>query len=241
VKLAKRYDLMIVSTKGVSVTAARRLIDEVCGNYDLPLFVLHDFDLSGFVILGTLQRDTRRYKFSSTVEVIDLGLRLDDIAGLEREPAAPSKVRQSILREQLAENGALDAEIEILLNQRVELNALTSGDLVAMIERKLRAYGLEKVIPDEGLLAKTYRAVDRSYRLREKFKEMEQQFDKEAAATTDIPEDLKQRVHAILAEYTDLRWDDAIQCVLDPKLLSHVRSEKGKAQRKSGDFTSDGE
>ena len=49
------------------------------------------------------------------------------------EPAAPSKVRQSILREQLAENGALDAEIEILLNQRVELNALTSGDLVAMI------------------------------------------------------------------------------------------------------------
>jgi hypothetical protein len=241
VKLAKRYDLMIVSTKGVSVTAARRLIDEVCGNYDLPLFVLHDFDLSGFVILGTLQRDTRRYKFSSTVEVIDLGLRLDDIAGLEREPAAPSKVRQSILREQLAENGALDAEIEILLNQRVELNALTSGDLVAMIERKLRAYGLEKVIPDEGLLAKTYRAVDRSYRLREKFKEMEQQFDKEAAATTDIPEDLKQRVHAILAEHTDLRWDDAIQCVLDPKLLSHVRSEKGKAQRKSGDFTSDGE
>ena len=31
VNLANRHDLMIISTKGVSVTAARRLIDEVCG------------------------------------------------------------------------------------------------------------------------------------------------------------------------------------------------------------------
>ena len=89
--LANRYDLMIVSTKGVSVTAARRLIDEICGDNNLPLFVLHDFDVAGFLILATLQRDTRRYQFSNAIEVIDLGLRLDDIAGLEREPAAASK------------------------------------------------------------------------------------------------------------------------------------------------------
>src|SRR5216683_6643065 len=31
VNLANRYDLMIISTKGVSVTAARQLIDEICG------------------------------------------------------------------------------------------------------------------------------------------------------------------------------------------------------------------
>src|SRR5262245_31205640 len=77
VKLADRYDLMIISTKGVSVTAARQLIDNICGG-GLPLFVLHDFDVAGFLILGTLQRDTRRYQFSSAVEVIDLGLRLGD-------------------------------------------------------------------------------------------------------------------------------------------------------------------
>jgi hypothetical protein len=240
VKLANHYDLMIVSTKGVSVTAARRLIDHVCGNFDLPLFVLHDFDVSGFVILATLRRDTRRYKFSSAFEVIDLGLRLEDIGGLEREPAAPSKLSPDTLRAQLAANGASAAEIDILLDERVELNALTSGDLVAMIERKLRAYGLEKVVPNEVLLAKTYRAFDRSQRLREKFKEMQEQFDKEAAAApTDIPEDLEARVRAVLAEHTDLRWDDATQCVLDPTLLSRVRAEKGKAERKCGDFTSD--
>ena len=139
VNLANRYDLMIISTKGVSVTAARQLIDNICGDHDLPLFVLHDFDVAGFLILGTLQRDTRRYQFSNAFEVIDLGLRLADIAGLEREPAAATKTSASILRAQLAENGATDAEIDILLSERVELNAMTSDALIAMIERKLKA------------------------------------------------------------------------------------------------------
>ena len=139
VNLANRYDLMIISTKGVSVTAARQLIDNICGDHDIPLFTLHDFDLAGFLILGTLQRDTRRYQFSSTIEVIDLGLRLADIAGLEREPAAATKVSADIRRGQLAENGATDAEIAILLGERVELNAMPSDALIAMIERKLKA------------------------------------------------------------------------------------------------------
>ena len=151
-------------------------------------------------------------------------------------PPRPRSTR-SILRAQLAENGATDAEIDILLNERVELNAMTSDALVAMIERKLQAYGLEKVVPDEDLLAETYRAFHRSQRLRERFEEMEQQFDKEADAA-DIPDDLKEQVLAVLAEHDDLRWDDAIQVVLDETQLSRVRAEKEKAKKKSGDFTS---
>src|SRR4029077_12923513 len=120
------------------------LIDDVCGDNNLPLFVLHDFDVAGFMIAATLERDTRRYQFVNTFEVVDLGLRLDDIAGLEREPAAATKTSAGILREQLAENGAADAEIAILLTERVELNAMASDDLIAMIERKLKDYGLKK-------------------------------------------------------------------------------------------------
>src|SRR5215472_14978848 len=133
VNLANRYDLMIISTKGVSVTAARQLIDDICGS-GLPLFVLHDFDAAGFLILGTLQRDTRRYQFSSAIEVTDLGLRLGDIAGLEREPAAATRTSPKMLRDQLAENGATGAEIDILLDDRLELNAMTSDALIEMIE-----------------------------------------------------------------------------------------------------------
>ena len=228
VNLANRYDLMIISTKGVSVTAARRLIDDVCGDNDLPLFVLHDFDVAGFMILGTLQRDTRRYQFSSAIEVIDLGLRLDDIAGLEREPAAATKTSADILREQLAENGATDAEIAILLNERVELNAMTSDALIAMIERKLKDYGLKKVIPDDDLLGEAYRAFHRSKELREKFEEMEEEFKE---SKIKVPKNLKEQVRAVLEKHPDLRWDDAIQIVLDKTQLDRCAGREAKGQK----------
>jgi hypothetical protein len=236
VNLANRYDLMIISTKGVSVTAARQLIDNICGDHDLPLFALHDFDVAGFLILGTLQRDTRRYHFSNAIEVIDLGLRLRDIAGLEREPAATTKTSADMLRGQLAENGATESEINILLHERVELNAMTSNALVAMIEHKLKEYGLKKVIPDDELLAKTYRAFHRSQQLREKFEELEE-FEDDEDSEIQVPKNLKKKVRAVLDKNNDLRWDDAIQIVLDDTQLDRVRAEKQKAKKKSGDFT----
>jgi hypothetical protein len=234
VNLANHYDLMIISTKGVSVTAARQLIDTVCGENRLPLFPLTDFDAAGFMIRGTLQRDTRRYQFVNTVEVIDLGLRLEDIAGLEREPAAATKTNEADLRRQLAENGATQAEITILLHERVELNAMTSDALVAMIERKLKAYGLKKVIPDDDVLAEAYQEFHRSQELREKFEEMESEFE---ATEIKVPKTLKKQVGAVLKKHPDLRWDDAVQVVLDDTQLDHVRAKKEKAKKKSGDFT----
>jgi hypothetical protein len=78
VKLAARYDIAIMSTKGMSVTASRLLVDTLCKD-GVPLLVLHDFDKSGFSIAATLQRDTRRYEFENKVNLIDLGLRLEDV------------------------------------------------------------------------------------------------------------------------------------------------------------------
>jgi hypothetical protein len=240
VDLANRHDLMIISTKGVSVTAARRLIDNICGRYKLPLFVLHDFDVAGFLIIGTLRRATRRFTFSHEIEVIDLGLRLADINGLEREPAAATRVSADTLRDQLRQNDATEEEIKILLTERIELNAMASHDLVAMIERKLKEYGLKKVVPDAALLAKTYREFHRSQQLHKRFTEMKKQFDKEAGEIA-VPDDLKEQVDAIQGEHDDLRWDDAIQIALDETQLDHVRKEKLKAKKKSGDFTGDDE
>jgi hypothetical protein len=236
VNLANRHDLMIVSNKGVSVTAARKLIDSVCGDNNLPLFVLHDFDFDGFKIFGTLQRDTRRYQFSNPIKVIDLGLRLADIAGLEREPAAATKMSGATRRAQLAENDATDDEITILLNERVELNAMTSDGLIAMIERKLKAYGLKKVIPDDDLLAEAYREFHRSQQLREEFEEVEASFKE---SKIKVPKNLRRQVSAALNKHSDLRWDDAIQIVLDKTQLDDVRAKKQRAKKKSGDFTDD--
>ena len=108
--------------------------------------------------------------------------------------------------------------------------------LVAMIERKLKQYGLKKVIPDDELLAHTYRAFHRGQQLREKFEEVEEQFEKEDNEIK-VPKNLKKQVRAVLDKHTDLRWDDAIQIVLDKTQLDRVRAEKQKAKKQSGDFT----
>jgi hypothetical protein len=118
-----------------------------------------------------------------------------------------------------------------VLNERVELNALARDALIERIESKLEDYGLEKVIPGNDLLEKTYRAFHRSQRLGERFKEMQEEFDQEAAAV-EIPIDLEERIREVIAEHDDLRWDDAIQLVLDETQLDHVRAEKQEARKK---------
>jgi hypothetical protein len=52
-----------------------------------------------------------------------------------------------------------------------------------------------------------------------------------------VPKNLRNRVRAVLKRHPDLRWDDAIQIVLDETQLDNVRAEKRKAKMKSGDFT----
>ena len=87
VRLAKRFDIAIASTKGMSTTACRELLDQMCSQ-EVPMLVLHDFDKSGFSILGTLRQNTRRYRFrGGAPAVVDLGLRLDDVDGLDLEDA----------------------------------------------------------------------------------------------------------------------------------------------------------
>jgi hypothetical protein len=246
VDLANRHDLMIISSKGLSVTAARELIDVVCGGKH-QLFVLHDFDYDGFKNLGTVWRDSRRYTFSNSINVIDLGLRLEDITKLERElghelerePAVATKMSAEKRRELLTRYGATPKEIEILFKHRIELNALTSEALVEMIERKLKAAGLKKVVPDETVLAETYRTFHRSDELREEWEDLLAAMDDEKRIK--VPKNLKAKVRAILSKHPDLRWDEAVRIVLDGSALDHVRVEKVKAKRRSGDFSDDDE
>jgi DNA topoisomerase VI subunit A len=86
-QIAERFDVGIMSTKGLSVTAARRLLDELSASpYLKRVVVLHDFDVYAFSIFGTLFNDTRRYAFENEVPVVDLGLRLSDVEALELDP-----------------------------------------------------------------------------------------------------------------------------------------------------------
>jgi hypothetical protein len=247
VDLINRFDLFSISNKGLSVTAARKLINEICGGNAIPVFTLHDFDFDGLKNAATLCRDSRRYTFLNKIEVINLGLRLADIVeieceqghALEREPAAPSKMSEDERRRLLLDYGATPEETEFLLKERIELNALTSEQLVNLVERKFKDYGVKKVIPDDDLLAEAYQAFHRSNELREIFEEIEQEYDENEEDEIDVPNNLRKRVNAILKKHPDLRWDEALQIVLDDTQLDHVRKKKREAKEKSGDFSDD--
>jgi DNA topoisomerase VI subunit A len=209
VRLAKRYDLAIMSTKGLSNTAARLLVDNMCGRYGIPLLVLHDFDKAGFSIVGTLKQSNRRYNFRNNIEVIDLGLRLDDVENLEPEDAFDRGSEYKI-RANLRDNGATAEEIDFLLTSRVELNAFASDELVGFIEQKLEEYGIKKVLPDQERLAEAFQLFARSARVQEA---VEAALEDDDPKSIEVPADLAEQVEAHLEEHPEEPWEVAVQTI----------------------------
>jgi hypothetical protein len=222
-QILDKYDLAYMSTKGMSVTAARLLADTICYEYDIPLLTLHDFDKTGFAIAGSIERDTRRYEFKNTFRRIDLGLTLADVKelGLECEYQFHPKGDKAAFKDNLRENGATEEDIEFMFRdfddpnhrrctRRVELNAMTSRQLINLIERKLRENKITKVIPDQKLLAQTYVAMERGRRLEEQMKIIE----KISMKGFKVPRDLKRLVQKEQKKNPSLRWDAAIAAAI---------------------------
>jgi hypothetical protein len=210
VKLGKRFDVAIMSAKGMSTTAARTLADHLCGR--VPLLVLHDFDSAGIVIRDTLENGTRRYTYTNRPEVIDLGLGYEDISGL---PSEPNNSR--ISDERLRQAGLGKAAIDFLRDQRVELNAMTSRQLVDFVEAKLKQYGIGKVIPDGKILVNAYQMFAASDRLSEAFEEVRGELsDESEGRPIKVPDDLVAKVEAKLKEHRDITWHRAVRLIVDP-------------------------
>jgi hypothetical protein len=220
-RIAEKYDVAIMSTKGMSVTAARALVDDMCFEHDIPLLLLHDFDKSGFSIAGTLQRDTRRYEFRNSIEVIDLGLSLADVEamGLESEYQHHPKGKKSALIANLRKNGASERDIAFMFEgfegprctRRVELNAMTSPQFIAFVERKLRENKVTKIVPDKDLLVKVCIGLEMGRRLEQAV----------AKLVPDMkgfkpPDDLERRVRMLLKKKPHIRWDAALAMIVAP-------------------------
>jgi hypothetical protein len=213
VKLAERYDLAIMSTKGMSVTASRKLVEELCARHGIPLLLLHDFDKSGFSIAGTLKRDTRRYTFSSAFKVHDLGLRIGDIDGLETEDVIHNGSNYSVSAN-LRQNGAAPEEVQFLLSRRVELNAFASDELVAFIERKLDALGITKVVPEDATLKAAVHRARAKALINDQMEALIEQASEDAERMAAVS-DLSSRVRALLDENRKFSWDEAIARIVE--------------------------
>ena len=165
-RIAEGFDLAILSCKGQSVVAARRFVDEVCAlGSGVRLFVVHDFDKAGFEISQRLTRvsdwaeeyDRVAYRFKNRIDVIDLGLRLQDVQryGLAHEPFK--------FKGRFASDSICTDEEKAFLKsgRRVELNAFTSPQFIEWLERKLTQHLPKRLIPADDIVQAAYRRAGR--------------------------------------------------------------------------------
>jgi hypothetical protein len=208
-QIAERFDIGIMSTKGMSVTAARMLLDRLAPSID-RVFVLHDFDMSGFSIFGTLGTSSRRYRFHNKVNIVDLGLRLTDIRemALEAEPYITGGWEKRCVT--LREHGASVEEIGFLRTKRVELNAMPSDVFVRFLERKLAEYGVHKTVPiHDDVLEQHARHVITRTLLNRRLDTIRPQVEADVARV-ELPPDLRQQVEAELKHRPAIPWDLAV-------------------------------
>jgi hypothetical protein len=101
--------------------------------------------------------------------------------------------------------------------RRVELNAMTSPQFVAFVERKVREARIEKIVPDDGFLASIYAGMERGRRLEKEVASLK--VDKKASKPP--PRNLQQRIRKVQKKDPALRWD---------AVLARIVSEKASAQ-----------
>jgi hypothetical protein len=163
-KLDERYDMALVGGQGYATEAIRTLL-EGAEKGDYQLFVLHDADPDGYGIARTLREETKRMPGYS-VDVIDIGLKLEDALAMGKEPETFTRAKKlpAATEEELTEveRGHFVGRPVITKDgktqwvaKRVELNDLSSPQLVEYVQRKLRENGVRpKVIPPDGVLEK---------------------------------------------------------------------------------------
>jgi hypothetical protein len=115
--------------------------------------------------------------------------------------------------------------------QRVELNAMTSDQFVAWIERRLTEHGVTKLIPTPDMLAKAYRLAVRTHTLNAELARLQATIPQEAIA---IPDDLEARVRVVLQQSPELSWDAAVWTLMQgtaPQPPGTTSRGAGRARR----------
>ena len=221
VQLAERYDIAVMSTKGLSTMASRRLVDEICGTYDIPLLILRDFDKAGFSIAATLTQSSSRYTFRHEIRAIDLGIRLQDVEEWNLEPESfilngeREKTRANLLR-----NGATQEEAKFICGgKRVELNAFTSANFVKFIESKLNEHRIKKVTPDDDTLQIAFRRSLREQYIERHFEDLAREAE-DFVEELNLPASLSHEVAELLDQDPSIPWDAAIRVMAGEELLT---------------------
>ena len=223
----ERHDCAVMSSKGFSTRAARDLIDKLV-EHDEPIeiFCAHDADASGTMIYQTLQEATRA-RGARKIEIVNIGLEpWEAVAmGLEVETVEAGERRKPVAN---YVGGLYDGDDndweEWLQTHRVELNAMTTPELIEWLDDKMEVYGSGKLIPPAEVLEDTFMSLAEE-RLRTEITERvlrEADLDgqvAEAVAALDPPdgEALRRDIENGFAVDPEAEWRTHIEAVANAR------------------------
>jgi hypothetical protein len=149
----ERHDCALMSSKGFTTRAARDLVDKLAEHDErVTIFCVHDADAFGTMIYQTFQEATRA-RGARKIKIINLGLEpweaIEDGLGIEDGP--PENQRKAVASYVLEREDG-DYWEEWLQTHRVELNAMTTPEFIAWLDRKMAEHGAVKLIPPDDVV-----------------------------------------------------------------------------------------
>jgi hypothetical protein len=150
----ERHDCAPMSSKGFSTRAARDLVDKLA-EHDEPvtIFCVHDADAFGTMIYQTFQEATKA-RGARKIKIVNLGLEAWEAvdADLEVEDVPQGEQRKAVASYVLEREDGEYWETW-LQTHRVELNAMTTPEFIAWLDRKMVEHGGGKLIPPNEVIA----------------------------------------------------------------------------------------
>lgn len=152
VGLLKKMNLAIMSSQGFGNRASKELINHLL-EQDITVYALSDCDIHGYRIFDRLAYGSKTYE--KELKVKRLGLTVGDIKELNKIHLAEEKQYKKPVRDT---SSLTDEEKEFFFIEpgnfyklrRVELNALTTPELIAFIKKHIPE---EPLIPPEDVLS----------------------------------------------------------------------------------------
>jgi hypothetical protein len=220
----ERHDCMVLSSVGFSTRAAKDLIDKLA-EHDEPVdvYAAHDADGYGGMIYQTLQEATKA-RGARKIRIINFGLEPWEAVemGLEVETLEKTDNLRPVAN-YIRKRRDGDYWVKWLQTHRVELNAMTTPQLIAWLDEKMAAYASGKLIPPPNVLEQEL--ADRiESKVRAAITERilrEAKFDEQVATTIAAirtPPDgaeLAREIERLFEQQSDGEWRDAIEAVAD--------------------------
>ena len=218
-KWPERHDCALLTSKGFSTRAVRDLLDLLADDDEpVTVFCIHDADASGTMIYQTLQEETKA-RPRRRVEIINLGLEPWEALDmeLEVEPVKDRDRRAPVADYILARAGG-EAIAEWLQGNRVELNAMTTPQLLEWLDDKMAEHDGEKVVPPADVIVEEMdeRLTDRlrkkiTARILEDAGIDDQVKEARRAITIPTGEDLEEETGEWLVDNPEKHWRDYVE------------------------------